>query len=138
MVWFTWVVCPCHLCSSWSPWQCQQGGASFLFLPHSFCTGVFLPPRYLQLVRTLESCFALTWKSSHASFAVPIKKYFLLSFSQTATANILIGPFFGSCLKYAALCLGRIVFSIFSASICSKFWGSLSLMGFRNPSGTFI
>ena len=102
---FSWVIHPCHLCSSWSPWW-YQWWVSFLFLPFPFCTGVFLPPRYLWPIRTLESCFALTWKSSHASFAIPIKKYFLLSLSHTATAKILVGPFFGSCLKHAAFVSG--------------------------------
>ena len=120
------------------PLVVSAGGTSFLFLPFPFCAGVFLPPRYLQPIRTLESCFALTWKSSHASFAIPIEKYFLLSLSQTAAAKILIIPFFGLCLKHAALCLGKIVFSTFLVSSCSDVWGSLSFTGSRNPSGTFI
>ena len=36
-VYFTWAVHPCHLCSSWSPWQCQQGGILSLLAPFLLC-----------------------------------------------------------------------------------------------------
>ena len=115
-------------------------GTLFLFLPHSFGPPPFFlePPRYLQLVRTLNSCFALTWKSLHASFAVPVLKYFFCSFNHTAAAKILVGPFFGLCFQHAALGLGKIVFCILSSISSSDVCSFLSSMGFKNPSGMFI
>ena len=95
-------------------------GATFLFVPHSFFSVAFFPPpRYLWPVRTYDNCSALTLKRSQASFAIPVLKYFLLNFSQMAAARILVGPFFGSCLQHAKLCLSSTVLSTFSASSSS-------------------
>ena len=114
-------------------------GTLFVFLPHSLGPPPFFPepPWYLQLVRTLDSFFALTWKSLHASFVVPMLKYFLHSFNHTAAAKILVSPFFGSCFQHAVLGLGKIIFCILSNISSSDVCGFLSSMGFKNPSGIF-
>ena len=97
-----------------------------------------VPPRYFLPVRTLESCFALTSNQSHASLAIPLLKYLQFSFSQTATANTWVGPFFGLWAKHGVFDVGRIVFWTFSRLSSSVVFGHLSPTRFKNPSGIFI
>ena len=69
---------------------------------------------------------------------VPLLKYLWFSFNQTATANMWVGPFFGSWAKHGAFDVGRIIFRTFSHLSSSVIFGCLSSTGFKNPSGIFI
>ena len=74
---------------------------------------------------------------SHTSLAVPSLKYFLDIFSQTATANIWVGPFLGSWARQGTLGMGRTIFLTFSLLSSSVILAHLSSTGLRNPSGMF-
>ena len=96
----------------------------------------WVPLRYFLPVSTRDSCFARTSKHSHASFAVPLLKYFLDIFNQTAAVKMWVGPFRDSCFKQVALGTGSTVFRIFSLLSSSVVYAFFSSTGFKNPSGT--
>ena len=102
----------------------------------SFLFRAWLPPKYFLPVRTLLSCLAHTWNSSHASFAVPSKKNFLLNFNQMAAARILVEPFLGCLAIAAVLCFGRRTFFSFSCSFSSDVFCFMSSTRFKNFSQT--
>ena len=108
-----------------------------------FCVHIFLsfseaclPPKYFLPVRTLLSCLACTWNNSHASFAVPSEKNFLLNFNQMAAARILVELFLGCLAIAAVLCFRRRTFFSFSCSFSSDVFCFTSSTGFKNFSGT--
>ena len=103
----------------------------------ALCFLAWVPPRYFLPVNTLDNCLALTSNLSHASLAVPSLKYFLLIFSQTATANKWVGPFLGLWARQGAFGMGRTVFLTFSHLFSSVVLAHLSSTGLRNPSGMF-
>ena len=101
----------------------------------SFLFQAWLPPKYFLPIRTLLSCLAHTWNNSHASFAVPSEKNFLLNFNQTAAARILVELFLGCLAIAAVLCFRRRTFFSFSCSFSSDVFCFMSSTGFKNFSG---
>ena len=91
--------------------------------PKVLSTLLLAPLRYFNPIRSLESCLALTSNASHASFAVPLLKYFCHIFNQTAVAKMWVGPFLGDLTIPGASSLGSTILSIFcsvvSAAVCT-------------------
>ena len=114
-----------------------HSSSSFFLLCHSLGPFFCAPLRYFFPVFTQLSCFALTSKSSQASLAVPLLKNFLFNFSHTAAPRMHVGPFLGSCLMQATLCLSNIIFSTLTILCSSIVSWTGSATGFRNFSGTF-
>ena len=89
----------------------------FVAGPGVLSTLLLAPLRYFHTIRTHESCLALTINASHASFVVPLLKYFWHIFNQTAVARMWVGLFLGDLSIPGTSSLGRTMLSIFCSVI---------------------
>ena len=124
------VVCVELVCMGYFPFTSQLQAPSWLcgfavlfcFFPFVASPGVLFTLllallRYFHPVRTCESCLALTTNASHASFMVPLLKYFWHIFNQTVVARMWVGLFLGDLTIPGASSLGRTMLSIFCSVI---------------------